>query len=209
MTDENKQTQENSPKKVSIKSLINDLERNELIEVILELTKISKRNEQFIKMFLQGSNSEHREKIVLEAKEKLKLMFFGRNGFPRDNINLKEAREFVLQHSKILKEHPDSIIDLKLYYVELGIDIIEEYGEMNESFHSSICTMLANCCSDLFHNDKYYPDFANRLNDLISNTESVGWGIHEFFVENIIDLECQLGIDEDEENEEAEGNENN
>lgn len=194
---QNNSSQEvNKKKKSGIKSLIKDLEKNELIEVILELSKISQKNEQFIKVFIQGSNIEHREKIVKGAKSKLKSIFFSRNGFPLDRINLKAAREIITQHSKILKGFPESIIELKLSYVELGVEIMKDWGDMYDSFYDSMALMLKSLCEDLFNHDKYYNDFSKRLDDLISNTKGVGWGVQYYFSETIQDLEDRLGIDE-------------
>ena len=187
-----------SKKKSGIKNILNGLERNELIEVILELAKISNKNEQFIKLFIQGSNKDHRDNIVRDAKSKMKSIFFSRNGFPYDPINLKEARTIVSEHSKMLKGFPDSILDLKLYYVELGIEVMKDWGDMYDSFYNSIGSMLANFCSDLFYNNKYYSDFSNRIKQIIITTERVGRGFHEFVLDTITNLEDRLGIDEDE-----------
>lgn len=190
-------------KKFGVKSLIKDLERDELIEILVELSRISKKNEQFIRLFIQGSNTEHRDEIVREAKVKLKSIFFGQGGTPYEHVNLKAAREIISQHSKILKDFPESIIELKLYYVELGIEIIKDWGDMYESFYDSMALMLKSLCEDLFKHHKYYNDFSKRLNDLIINTKDVGWGVQYYFAETINDLEERLEIDEpvDDENE--------
>lgn len=193
--------EKNTKKKSGIKSLIKDLERNELIEVILELSKISKKNEQFIKVFIQGSNKEHREKIIKDAESKLKSIFFSRNGYPYDHINLKAAREIITQHSKILKGFPESIIELKLYYVELGVEIMVDWGDMYDSFYDSMALMLRSLCEDLFNHDKYYKDFSKHLDDLIEKTRNVGWGVQYYFAETIQDLKDRLGIDEPEDDE--------
>lgn len=75
-------------KKFGVKSLIKDLERDELIEILVELSRISKKNEQFIRLFIQGSDTRHKEKIVREAKVKLKSIFFGQGTTPYEHVNL-------------------------------------------------------------------------------------------------------------------------
>ncbi|MGA9290965.1 MAG: hypothetical protein WCE54_07120 [Ignavibacteriaceae bacterium] len=181
-------------KKSGVKNLIKDLERNELIEVILELSKISRKNEQFIKLIIQGSNNEHREKIVHNAKSKIRSVFFSKNGYPYEHINLKDARSIVSQYSKILKGFPDSILDLKLYYVESGVEVIKDWGDMYDSFYDSIGSMLTSFCSDLFNNYKYYGDFSKRIDQIIIDTKGVGWGFHEFVLDTIYNLKERLGI---------------
>ncbi len=166
----------------------------------MEFSKLSKNNERFLKLFIEGSESGHREKIVKEAKEKLKSVFFGKGGAPYEHISLKSAREIITQHSKILKDFPEAVIELKLYYVELGVEIMAEWGDMYDAFYDSMALMLKNLCEDLFNNHKYYPDFSKRLNDLIINTEGVGWGVQYYFSETICDLNERLGMDESEEN---------
>lgn len=196
--DNNNVSQKQSAKKQpGIKNLIKHLEQDELVEIIVELSKISKNNEQFLRLFIQGSDNENKEKIVKEVKPKLYSIFFGRGGMPYERINLKAARDIISQHARVLKEFPEAVIELKLYYVELGVEVMSDWGDMYDAFYDSIGSMLASLCKDLFNNHKFYEDFSEPLSSLISKTKGVGWGFHEFVCDTIYDLQERLGIDDD------------
>lgn len=185
-------------KKSSINNLIKDLEKTELIEVIIELTKIDRKNEKFLKLFILGSNENNQLNILTEAKEKLRKVFFGKSSLSNDRINLKNGRDIISEYSKILKGFSESIIELKLYYVELGVEVLGDWGDMYEAFYSSMESMLVNVCNDIFKKPDIYPNYSKRLNMLIEKTKDVGWGFHDFVCDTVCNLENRIGINDNE-----------
>lgn len=93
----------------SIKSLIKDLEPDELREVIIELGKLSKKNKQFIHLYLQSSRDVNIDAIVKEAEKKIHSHFYGRSTFPK--VDLANARKTVNEYSKVLKEYPAKVAE--------------------------------------------------------------------------------------------------
>ena len=185
-------------KKSSINNLIKDLEKTELIEVIIELTKIDRKNEKFLKLFILGSKENNHLNILTEAKVKLRKVFFGKSSLQNDRINLKNGRDIISEYSKILKGFSESIIELKLYYVELGVEVLGDWGDMYEAFYASMESMLVNVCNDIFKKPDIYPNYSKRLNMLIEKTKDVGWGFHDFVCDTVCNLENRIGINDNE-----------
>jgi hypothetical protein len=185
-------------KNPSVKSLLKDLEKEELTEVILELCKLSTKNKQFLQLFIQGSNQSNLPEILTEAKKKLKSIFFHKSGYPEDRIDLRKARSIISEYSKVFKEYPEAVIELKVYFVELGVDVIDGFGDMYESFYDSLSSMLANACGDLKKHSQYFNVYFQRLNTIREKSAHSGWGFDYVVANTIADLEDFMNVDYDE-----------
>lgn len=165
-----------------IKTLIKDLEPTELREVILELCELNPKNKQFLRLYLQSSDS-----VDIEAKKKIYDHFYGRSKFLK--IDLSNARKAVSEYSKVLKEYPSQVAELKLYYVETGTDLTNDFGDMYESFYSSLESMFGNFCKHLKKHPNYYKEFENRINKLQSACKNIGWGYGDVIDDLAFELE--------------------
>ncbi|MGH7965830.1 MAG: DUF6155 family protein [Candidatus Binatia bacterium] len=170
----------------SLKVLLKELEPDELREVIVELCKLSPKNKQFLELYLQGSEATDLAAIVEEAKRELHGCFYGRSQFPK--LDLRGARKVVTEHTKLLKDYPDWIAEMKLYYVEVGTSVTEEYGDMYEGFYNSLVSMFSSFCKDVAKAANSYEHFAQRIRRLQSVTSQMGWG----YGDDINDLVEQL-----------------
>lgn len=171
----------------SIKSLIKDLEPDELREVILELSELTPKNKQFLRLYLQSSDSADIEAIVNEAKKKIHNYFYGRSKFLK--TDLSNARKAVREYSKVLKEYPSQVAELKLYYVETGTDLTNDFGDMNEGFYSSLESMFDSFCKQIKKNPNYFNQFEYRINELQSACNNIGWGYGDVIGDLAFELE--------------------
>ena len=73
------------------------------------------------------------------------------------------------------------VIDLQLYYVECGVEFTNTYGDINESFYSSMERMYWAVIEKLNKSDDrhLYETFADRLRAVIEETEGIGWGFYD------------------------------
>ena len=173
----------------SVKSLIKELEPSELQEVIVELCKLSKQNRQFLELYLVDSQPANPELIVEEAKKKIYNQLYGRS-LPK--LDLRAARKVVNDYVKVLKEYPRSGAELKLYYVEVGTAITDEFGDMYEGFYNSMESMFDSFCKDLKRNLSWYDYFIGRMEHLRATTRHMGWGYADGIAEMIGEVEEEL-----------------
>ena len=170
----------------SIKTLLKDLEPDELREIIVELCKLSPKNKQFLELYVQGSDETDLNAVLEEAKKTLHGCFYGRSQFPK--LDLRGARKVVTDYTKLLKDYPHLVTELKLYYVEVGTSITEQYGDMYEGFYSSLVSMFASFCKDVTKQTDGYHHYEKRIRALQSVTSQMGWGYRD----EIEDLVKQL-----------------
>lgn len=173
-------------KSPSVKSLIKDLELSELREVITELCKLNPKNRQFLELHILSSNEANVETITEEGKKKIYSHLYGNSMFAK--IDLAGARKQVREYSKLLKDYPGQIADLQLYYVETGTEITNEYGDIDERFYNSMESMLGSFCKQIQKHPVYYNRFRDRLINLKTACEGIGWGYHDTVGDMIYEL---------------------
>jgi hypothetical protein len=103
-------------------------------------------------------------------------------------LDLQGARKVVNEYTKLLKEYPCLVAELKLYYVEVGTSVAEQYGDMYEAFYDSLVSMFAGFCKDITKQADGYDHFENRIRSLQAVTSHMGWG----YGDDIEDLVKQL-----------------
>lgn len=156
-------------------------------EIVLELSELSKKNEQFIKLFIQSSEASDPEPVVEEAKNKIRLHFYGKSKYDI-KLDLASARREVNEYSKILKEYPKYIAELKLYYVEVGNELTNEYGDIDERFYASVESMFDAFCKYVLKHPHLYDEFRPRIKTLYIECQNIGLGYSDCMSDLIYEL---------------------
>lgn len=155
------------------------------------------RHRQFLQVYLQSSEAANTDDIVKGAKKKIYAHFYGQSKFPK--IDLASARKAVNEYTKILKDYPYLIAELKLYYLEVGTGLSNDYGDIDEGFYSSLESMFDSFCSDIVNRPHYYPQFRDRIDDLQLACEGIGWGYRDVIDDIVFELEAAMDSLEDKE----------
>jgi hypothetical protein len=64
-------------------------------------------------------------------------------------------------------------LDLMIYYVELGVDFTKTYGDIYESFYSSMASMYGNVLKKINGNDGLLRLYKSRLENIVFNTRVI------------------------------------
>ena len=140
------------------------LGKEELYSLLLELSSLRKENVDFLKLKLQSGANE----AITYYKQKMKDALW------QEKTNLREARKAISDFKKISKT-PEHLLELMVFYVENGIKINNEYGDMYEAFYSSMEAMFDRIIKMLNGNKELIPTFKGRLDSIIDNS-CEGWG---------------------------------
>lgn len=65
-----------------------------------------------------------------------------------------------------------------LYYVECGVEFTNEFGDIDESFYTSVENTY-NTALDLMANEDILNKFKDRVLKIVNETENIGWGFHD------------------------------
>lgn len=67
-----------------------------------------------------------------------------------------------------------------IYYVECGTDLLEEYGDMSESYYASLESVFDHVIKLIKHyHFEEVQDFIERLKNIMKKSEHRGWGYED------------------------------
>lgn len=107
---------------------------------------------------------------------KLNDEFFSERGFGK--MRLSEEKNAISKFKKLSSDDLKTI-DLMLYYVEIGTEFTNTYGDIDEKFYSSMVSMYRKVVGACDQDEKIYDIFADRLYAVVDESEGIGWGYHE------------------------------
>ena len=101
--------------------------------------------------------------------------FFPARGY--GNARLSTARKAVTDYKK-LSDNQLGLIDLMLFYVEMGVQFTNAYGDINESFYASMESMYESALK-LINTGGLTDQYQARCRKIVTDTSAIGWGFHD------------------------------
>ncbi len=154
-----------------VKSELNKLEKETLIKHISELYKKFKPVKEYFDFYINPDES----KILEEYREKVREGFYPKHG---DRLRLSISRKAINDFKK-LGTSKESIADLLLYYVECGVELTNELGDIDENFYTSIENAYGTSL-ELMDKEGVLSKFKDRALEIVNETENIGWGFHDY-----------------------------
>ena len=110
------------------------------------------------------------------------------------NPKLHVARRAVADYRKAIGNMVGAL-DLMLTYVETGTRFTNDYGDLWQSFYSSMESMLDSIADLLFKRPELYNevDVAQRLWRLQRNAAGIGWGYGDYVNQQIDKIRAHFG----------------
>ncbi|MDZ7847206.1 MAG: DUF6155 family protein [Owenweeksia sp.] len=159
---------------MSLRELKMELQKQskaDLIKHIAELYKKYKPLKEYFSFYMHPD-----EKALLEEyKQKVYEGFYPKRG---EDIKLAVARKAINAFKK-LGASEEKQVELELYFVQCGVDILNDYGDMWEAFYTSMENTYDRALSkaaQLGILDKVKP-YAQKINE---EGQDKGWGFSDF-----------------------------
>ncbi len=164
-----------------LKDGLSRLSARELCGIILDFAKMKKENAEWLEMRLKGTGDF--AATAAYYKKKIREALFA------ERINLRAARQAVLDFRR-LKPGLPLLLDMMVSYVEIGIEVENEYGDLYEAFYSSMESMYISALKLVKGSPALIPEFKPRIEKIISRSAE-GWGhrdtltdYYEILIEN-------------------------
>jgi hypothetical protein len=171
-----------------IKKSIKNCERDECVELILEIAQACPQAREYMTIRFTENQSD----ILEKYKKKVEYEFYPPRGFGR--LNLREAKKAISDFKKIYTDKA-MLIDIMLFYVENCVKFTDDYGDINETFYCSAEGMFDKVKDEINSADiKVYEKFADRLRAVTRNA-CAGWGFQDCMFEIYYEIEW-VGDDE-------------
>lgn len=154
-----------------IKKELNKLDKDKLIYLIADLYKKNKTVKEFFDFYVNPNE----EALFTKYRNKVKEAFYPKHGF---DYSLKDGKKAISEFKK-LEPSNEWLADLMLFYVETGVQFTNDYGDINEAFYASLeSTYLATL--KLMQKEGLMEKFADRIAQVVKDTENIGWGFHHY-----------------------------
>jgi hypothetical protein len=162
-----------------VKNNLKNLDKKQLIDLIGELYKKNKSVKEYFDFYVNPKEKE----LLSKYREKVSQAFFPKRGF---GYNLKEGKKAISDFKK-LGVSEDNLADLMLFYVETGVEFTNDFGDINESFYSSLEKTYEQALTLMYKNG-LLEKFSGRAEKVMSNTSDIGWGFHDYISQVYIDF---------------------
>lgn len=154
-----------------LKKHLNTLTKEELIKHIQELDKKYPSVQEYHQLYL----SNDVEAVIEKYKQQIENEFYPMRGLPK--MRLSVARKAIIETKK-LGIPAESLASLMLYYVEIGVQFTNDYGDIDEKFYSSMESMFAKAL-ELMYKEEILDMFKDRALKIFENSSDTGWGFHD------------------------------
>ena len=162
---------------MSIKELkfgLRKLSQEDLIDLIVDLYHKNKK----VKEQLDYHFNPNEPELVAYYKQKVLEAFFPKRG---DTFYLKLGKQAISDFKK-MKPSYNSLIDLMMYYVECGVELTLQYGDINEGFYSSLESVYEEVMKLISKYD-LFDLFKDRAFEIVERTKNIGSGFHDYLAD--------------------------
>jgi NAD-dependent DNA ligase len=161
-----------------LKKELKELDQKDIIQLICDLYKINKDVQHYLSSRFKG------EEAVLhlyeETKKNINDEFFPDRGFGK--IRLSVAKNVISNFKKLTNDDLKTI-DLMLFYVEIGTEFTNTYGDIDSNFYNSMLKMYEKVVDECQKDEELFIKFKDRLYSVVQGSSGIGWGYHDYLVE--------------------------
>jgi hypothetical protein len=158
--------------KISVRDLKRHLKQRSHDELIADIATLFKKFDAVQEYYQIQLDETSTEEIVDRYKAIIKREFFPERGYGQARLSV--ARKAITDCKKVVTSH-QSIADLMLYYVEMGVEFTAAYGDIDEPFYSSMEGMYEHV-SKLIVEHNLQDQFETRCKKILRKTSGMGWG---------------------------------
>jgi hypothetical protein len=157
--------------KTQLKSFLNSLTREELVDIITSLHNLSKVNQDFLNNLAEPDSEGE---IFKKYKSIIENEFFPANQNPKTRYSV--AKKAIVEFKQIAR-NPENVAELMCFYVEMGVQFTNDYGDIDEAFYNAIANAFESALKYIFENS-LEKKFKGRCRKLMDDS-CQGWGFYD------------------------------
>ncbi len=173
----------------AIKRHLKDWDTAQLTALVKDLYDSSSANRTFLEARTQATTSGG---AALEIyRTRIVEQFFPKRGFGK--LKLAEARKAVREYKKATG-NAEGTIELLLTYLENGNEFTCRYGDIDERFYDSLCSVMDELVEMLKSEGPVaYAKVSDRLDHVATKASGIGWGYGDHINWAVVELAENLG----------------
>ncbi len=161
-------------KEISLKNLKKYLKQRSKEELINEISDLFTKFE-YVRDYYQAKLGQNDAQVLQKYKDIIEDEFFPTRGFGK--MRLSVARKAVSDYQK-MSGSKESLADIMIFFVEMGVRFTNEYGDIHEAFYNSMESMYERAIKFIVSHSMQNM-FEVRCRKIIEDTSGIGWGFHD------------------------------
>jgi len=183
----------NKPTWKTVKTEIAYWDQKRLLGLVQDLYELNRMNADFLHARLLGSDEGD---IMEPYKKRIQTAVCPKEPWKQD-VRLSEGRKAIAEYRKA-KGDTNGLLTLMLHYVRCGNDFTLEFGDIDEPFYSSMCSMVSQFCKLLIKDSD--PNLAQQFIPLLEREfqridGKMGWGYPDELGDQLMDLKDAFDLD--------------
>ena len=160
---------------MSIKALKAHLATKPEKQLLQEIVKLYQQFSVVRDFYDLQISTEGANEVLTKHKLIIKDEFLPKRGF--GDGRLAVARKSVMDYKKLVGIS-ETLVDLAFYYVEIGVQYTNTYGDIDEPFYNSMESMFAQAMKWMKQLN-VESQFQQRAAKICHDTDNIGWGFHD------------------------------
>lgn len=115
------------------------------------------------------------DELLEKQRAIIQKEFFPARGFGQARLSI--ARKAITEYKKTSPNIP-GVVELMVFYVEIGVRFTNDYGDISESFYNSMESMYKQALKSIIQYG-LQEQFRERCKQIVSDTRDIGWGFHD------------------------------
>ena len=115
------------------------------------------------------------EELLEKYKTVIRKEFFPARGYGSARLSI--ARKAINDYKKVSRNLL-GLVDLMIFYVEMGVRYTNEYGDINEAFYNSMESVYDGALK-LIASNGLQDQYQTRCHKIVTDTRDIGWGFHD------------------------------
>lgn len=158
-----------------LKRALKSYDHDVLISMMVECYQMSDVVKNYIHVLLNPEAAVN--DLYLKTQQVIFNEFFPVKGYAK--LRLAQAKKAITEFKKYSRDEVKTL-DLMIYYVEVGVEFTDTYGDINERFYASMETMYESVLKKMDGEDRIVSLFKDRLKSIVDKTSGMGWGFHDY-----------------------------
>ena len=156
-----------------VKSAVSSLEQKQLVELVRDLYRLSKKNQAFLAArFSLGEDPLAPYKKTIRDSMYPDVM--------KDKpVQIAKAKRAISDYSQAVGD-PVGEAELMILFVECGNSFTVEYGDIDEDFYNALTLMYRRTIEKVLSlAEGQHGAFKERLREIMESSSGIGWGYHD------------------------------
>jgi hypothetical protein len=162
-------------KEMTLRELKQRLKNKSRDELVNDIATLFTKFEAVKEYYAMQLGDTYSLQLLDKYKSVIKREFFPSRGYGAARLSV--ARKAITDYQKI-SESQEELIDLMLFYVEMGVMFTNQYGDITEPFYTSMESMYDRATKFIAKNN-LRDQFEQRCLRIVSDTSGIGWGFHD------------------------------